>query len=101
MQNPCITFHRINAGSDRAVIALSIDGRAVTGLDGDTLLSVLIMHRGALRRAEAGGDLRAGFCGMGACQDCWITLVDGRRVRACSTLAEAGMAIVTDLDHGQ
>ncbi|MEK1840069.1 MAG: 2Fe-2S iron-sulfur cluster-binding protein, partial [Pseudomonas sp.] len=33
------------------------------------------------------------FCLMGACQDCWVRLGDGRRVRACSTLLEAGQHI--------
>lgn len=98
MQTFRATFHRIDAGTGRAAIALTIDGNAVTALAGDTLLSVLLMHRGALRRSEAGGDRRAGFCGMGACQDCWISLSDGRRLRACSTLAKPGMALVTDLD---
>jgi len=36
---------------------------------------------------------RAGFCLMGACQDCWVALTDGRRLRACTTLAEDGMAL--------
>ena len=32
------------------------------------------MHRlrGALRAAEFGPEARAGFCLMGACQDCWV-----------------------------
>jgi hypothetical protein len=30
---------------------------------------------------------------MGACQDCWVVLADGRRLRACTTLAEDGMAL--------
>ena len=38
----------------------------------------------------------AGFCLMGACQDCWVRLADGRRVRACSTLLEDGQAISRD-----
>jgi predicted molibdopterin-dependent oxidoreductase YjgC len=33
---------------------------------------------------------------MGACQDCWVRLEDGRRVRACSTLLEEGQAISRD-----
>jgi NADH dehydrogenase/NADH:ubiquinone oxidoreductase subunit G len=33
---------------------------------------------------------------MGACQDCWVALADGRRVRACTTPVEAGMAVLVD-----
>lgn len=94
-------FHRIGAGADRTEIPLTVDGQAVSGWSGDTLLTVLITHQGALRRAEFSNELRAGFCAMGACQDCWISLVDGRRVRACSTPAEPGMAITTDVEHGR
>jgi NADH dehydrogenase/NADH:ubiquinone oxidoreductase subunit G len=35
---------------------------------------------------------------MGACQDCWVTLGGeqaGRKLRACSTLLQAGMQICT------
>ena len=32
---------------------------------------------------------------MGACQDCWISLADGRRLRACTTPVRDGMAIDT------
>jgi predicted molibdopterin-dependent oxidoreductase YjgC len=32
---------------------------------------------------------------MGACQECWLWLDDGRRVRACTTTVEAGMAVCT------
>jgi NADH dehydrogenase/NADH:ubiquinone oxidoreductase subunit G len=39
--------------------------------------------------------MSAGFCLMGACQDCWIWDDDGRRLRACTTYAEQGMRIRT------
>jgi predicted molibdopterin-dependent oxidoreductase YjgC len=34
---------------------------------------------------------------MGACQDCWVELTDGRRLRACTTLVEDGMAVVSQV----
>jgi aerobic-type carbon monoxide dehydrogenase small subunit (CoxS/CutS family) len=46
-----------------------------------------------LRGSDFSAEPRAGFCLMGACQDCWVRLGDGRRVRACSTLLEAGQHI--------
>lgn len=81
-------------------LALSIDGTPVTARAGDTLLSVLLRARGHVRKAEFGTPvLRAGFCLMGACQDCWVSLAGGERVRACTTLARAGMQIITDTGH--
>jgi aerobic-type carbon monoxide dehydrogenase small subunit (CoxS/CutS family) len=48
-----------------------------------------------LRDSEFGDGRRAGFCLMGACQDCWVWTAQGERVRACSTPALPGMSIVT------
>ena len=53
----------------------------------------LLQHGRRVRDSEFGGTPRAGFCLMGACQDCWV-VVDGMgRVRACATLAEDGMEV--------
>jgi hypothetical protein len=48
-----------------------------------------------VRDSEFGDGPRAGFCLMGACQDCWVWTPDGDRLRACSTVAEAGMSVLT------
>jgi predicted molibdopterin-dependent oxidoreductase YjgC len=53
-----------------------------------------------LRRFEFDEGRRAGFCFMAACQDCWVELADGRRLRACSTPVEAGMAVVIAGERG-
>lgn len=91
-------FQRID---DRggAPVALTIDGEPVEARQGDLLVTAILLHRDALRRFEFGPGQRAGFCLMAACQDCWVRLADGRRVRACSTLAEPGMALVIDGDR--
>ncbi|TMG91305.1 MAG: (2Fe-2S)-binding protein, partial [Betaproteobacteria bacterium] len=44
--------------------------------------------------SACGEGKRAGFCLMGACQECWVA-VDGTRARACSTLVTAGMSVAT------
>ena len=87
-------FHRL-AEHDRRPITLTVDGAPMTVLQGDTLLTALLIHGRVLRLSEFGDGPRAGFCLMGACQDCWVSLDDGRRLRACSTLAVDGMALVT------
>ena len=79
----------------RAAIALTIDGAACTALDGDTLLTALLCNGLRVRDSEFGDATRAGFCLMGACQDCWVWLADGARVRACTTPAAEGMHVLT------
>lgn len=89
---PGARFVRL-AETDRPAIALRIDGQTINVLQGDTLLVALLNHRRSLRASEFGDGERAGFCLMGACQDCWIWTEAGQRLRACSTMAEAGMAL--------
>lgn len=83
------------AETGRANVTIYVDGEAVTALAGDTLM-VAMLGRGRHRRAsEFGDDRRAGFCLMGACQDCWVWTAGGGRRRACTTVVEEGMQIVT------
>jgi len=87
-------FHRL-AERERAVIRLVIDGRACEALAGDTLLTALLTNGKRVRESEFGDGPRAGFCLMGACQDCWVALDDGTRLRACTSFVAEGMRIVT------
>jgi predicted molibdopterin-dependent oxidoreductase YjgC len=48
-----------------------------------------------LRDSEFGDGARAGFCLMGACQDCWMWTSTGERVRACTTFVAPGMSVIT------
>jgi predicted molibdopterin-dependent oxidoreductase YjgC len=77
-------------------IAFTIDGAPAEAREGDLLITAILLNRATLRRFEFGDTARAGFCLMAACQDCWVTLADGRRMRACSTLVEPGMAVIID-----
>jgi D-hydroxyproline dehydrogenase subunit gamma len=81
------------AETDRRPIRLTLGDRTIEALEGDTLLTALLLAQGHLRISEFGDGPRAGFCLMGACQDCWVALADGRRLRACTTLAEDGMVL--------
>ena len=80
---------------ERRRLAFTLDGRPCDGFDGDTVLTAVLALGERLRMSEFGGAPRAGFCGMGACQDCWMDCADGRRLRACSTPLEAGMKLLT------
>lgn len=92
-------FHRVKPRAG-APIPFTVDGEPAQALPGDLLIAAILLHRGALRRFEFGGGERAGYCLMGACQDCWVQLADGRRLRACTTAVEPGMAVLTGGAHG-
>jgi predicted molibdopterin-dependent oxidoreductase YjgC len=87
-------LHRV-AETGRKPVAFVLDGTARSALAGDTVLTAVLTNAAQLRRSEFSGEPRAGFCMMGACQDCWISTESGRRLRACATFIEDGMRLVT------
>ncbi|RCS22707.1 (2Fe-2S)-binding protein [Phyllobacterium salinisoli] len=87
-------FHRI-ARSEHRPISFTLDGTPCVGREGDTLLTAVLTAGTAVRSSEFSDAPRAGFCQMGACQDCWVTLANGERARACTTPLAAGMEIFT------
>jgi predicted molibdopterin-dependent oxidoreductase YjgC len=87
-------FRRI-AERERRRIAFTLDGVEMEALEGDTVLTAILTARGHLRIAEFTEAPRAGFCLMGACQDCWVATADGASLRACTTPVTTGLTIVT------
>lgn len=75
-----------------------LDGRKVAALQGDTLLTAVLMQQRRVRDSEFSGAPRAGFCLIGACQDCWMRTEDGKRLRACSTLVTPGLRVLTRIE---
>lgn len=88
-------LHRL-AETGRATVTFRLDGRPVTALVGDTVLTAVLTQHGQLRRNEFSGQPRAGFCLMGACQDCWMRTEAGASLRACATFVTEGMALLSD-----
>jgi predicted molibdopterin-dependent oxidoreductase YjgC len=94
------------AETGRPAVRFTIDGIPAQALEGDTLLVAIMGAARSLRTSEFGDGRRAGFCLMGACQDCWVWTAQGERLRACSTPITEGMQIVTEnteavwLNHG-
>ncbi|MCW5219766.1 (2Fe-2S)-binding protein [Verminephrobacter aporrectodeae subsp. tuberculatae] len=88
-------LHRVAERARRAV-PFTLDGAPATALEGDTVLTAILTHGAQLRRNEFSGEPRAGFCMMGACQDCWVQTDSGERLRACTTFVAPGMALRTD-----
>ena len=86
--------------TDRREMTIVVDGKPVQAFEGDTLLVAMLSSMGHLRTSEFGDGRRAGFCLMGACQDCWVWSTTGDRLRACSTSVVDGMAITTQQPEG-
>jgi predicted molibdopterin-dependent oxidoreductase YjgC len=87
-------LHRV-AEKSRAPVHFTIDGLPATALQGDTVLTAILTQRAQLRRNEFSHEPRAGFCLMGACQDCWVMAASGDRLRACTTFVTEGMDLTT------
>ena len=83
------------AERDRAQLHFFLDGQMRSALAGDTVLTAMLASGHALRKSEFGPESRAGFCLMGACQDCWVWQDEGLRMRACSTPVTEGMRLRT------
>lgn len=79
--------------TNRPGLRFHFDGKEHQALMGDTVLTAILQSYPSLRAAEFGPERRAGFCLMGACQDCWIWQEHGPRIRACSTPLQTGMRL--------
>ncbi|EHS48878.1 hypothetical protein PDO_3581 [Rhizobium sp. PDO1-076] len=84
----------------RPSVRFVLNGVVCEALAGDTVLTAILVRTPALRRSEFGPEFRAGFCLMGACQDCWIWQEEGTRLRACSTPVAEGMRLSTEAPEG-
>jgi predicted molibdopterin-dependent oxidoreductase YjgC len=85
-------LHRLTR-INHAPVAFTLDGLACEGRAGDTVLTAILCNAERVRGSEFSGAPRAGFCQMGACQDCWVQCEGGERLRACSTPLIQGMRI--------
>jgi len=83
------------AEHDRPQLRFLLDGKECEALAGDTVLTAMLVEGQALRSSEFEPEPRAGFCLMGACQDCWVWQEAGPRLRACSTPVTEGMRLRT------
>lgn len=80
----------------RDAFLVRIDGTEVTAYDGDSVAAVLVRAgRVSWRRTRHGDRPRGLFCGIGACQDCLVTVDGVEGVRACVAPAAPGAEIRT------
>jgi D-hydroxyproline dehydrogenase subunit gamma len=80
---------------ETAAVTIYLDGVAVPARVGETVLTAALCHTDHVRLHDVDGTKRAGFCLMGACQDCWVWFSDGGGGRACTTFVRDGMRVAT------
>lgn len=95
MDAPNAQFRRV-AVRTGSPVTLSFEGAAISATTGDSVLAALLENGALIRRLEFGGEPRAGFCLMGACQDCWVWSTEGGRLRACTTEVADGMVLFAE-----
>ena len=83
------------AEQERPPVRFCFDGVECEALAGDTVLTAILAGASALRQSEFGPEGRAGFCLMGACQDCWVWQEEGPRLRACTTPIAEDMRLLS------
>lgn len=89
-------FHR-RYRQDEKPVGFSLNGAAQVGRHGDTVLTAIMAVSSHVRHTEFTGENRAGFCLIGACQDCYVMTEEGCRIRACTTPLQEGMCFVTTM----
>jgi sarcosine oxidase subunit alpha len=78
------------------LVALYVNGRAVTAPVGTSVAVALMTHGVTAFRRSVTGEPRAPLCGMGICFECRVA-IDGRaHQKACQIVVAPGMAVVTD-----
>jgi D-hydroxyproline dehydrogenase subunit gamma len=80
-------------------VTLRVNGRRVTAYAGESLFAVLLVEGSRIVRPPAAGAVETpagGFCGMGVCRECRVTVDGVPDRRACMTAVREGMEVVTD-----
>ncbi|MEI8384816.1 MAG: (2Fe-2S)-binding protein [Nitrosomonadaceae bacterium] len=77
-------------------IEFILDGQAVHCPEGFTVIGALFhLGRRVVRVTASTAAPRSLFCGMGVCCDCLMQINERTSVRACMTLVQPGMRIVS------
>jgi len=95
-EHPILTFRR---GRE---ILFELDGRELTGYEGETIAAAL--HAAGvrvLRRSAGRGRPRGFFCAIGRCSSCLMTVDGIPNVMTCVTPLREGMRIVTQEGKGK
>jgi predicted molibdopterin-dependent oxidoreductase YjgC len=79
-------------------LTLRINGKPVTAYSGETVFAVLLeagIRALRLPIKNQTKTARGGFCGMGVCQECRVTIDGMPDRRACMTEVREGMEVET------
>jgi predicted molibdopterin-dependent oxidoreductase YjgC len=93
-----MTALRIKTRPRRKRVTLRVDGRQVTAYSGETIFAVLLTEGIRTLRPPIKNQTktaRGGFCGMGVCQECRVTIDGMPDRRACMTEVREGMEVET------
>ncbi|HWL82995.1 MAG TPA: (2Fe-2S)-binding protein [Roseomonas sp.] len=84
----------------RAPLSFLLDGEPVQGRAGDSVAAALLaLGRDACRETAVSGALRGGYCMMGVCFDCLVTIDGVGNRQACLVPLRDGMEVETQ--HGR
>ncbi|MEN8153022.1 MAG: (2Fe-2S)-binding protein [Acidobacteriota bacterium] len=88
---------RINSVERKEKVELIVNGSVVSAYKGESLLAALIAAGyKSLKKSAVKKEYRGGFCGMGVCFECLVTINGKPNLRACMYSVENGMEIITD-----
>ncbi len=85
-----------------ASVRVAFDGRPLAARAGEPIAAVLLAAGVRVFRTMPGaGEARGGYCLVGRCADCLMTVDGELNVRACLTPVRDGMRIVTQRGLGE
>jgi predicted molibdopterin-dependent oxidoreductase YjgC len=92
-------FQRLHEDA-RAPLFFRLDGEPAEGRAGDSVAAALLaLGRDACRETAVSGTPRGGYCMMGVCFDCLVTIDGVGNRQACLVPLRDGMAVETQ--HGR
>lgn len=91
-------FRLTPEGAQRAPLAFTFDGRAMTGRAGDTVTAALLANGVcACRTTPVSETPRAPYCLMGVCFDCLVVIDGVGNRQGCLIPLEDGMRVESQL----
>lgn len=78
------------------VLAVSLNGKALTVPPGTTVAAAVVIGGYSRFRRSVSGEPRGPLCSMGVCFECRVTVDGMRHVKSCQMLCRQGMQIDTD-----
>jgi len=94
-----MTGFRIKNRQRGTQVTIRVNGKPVAAHTGESLFAALLTAGIRTLRHSSKGQTktaRGGFCGMGVCQECRLTVDGAPDRRACMTEVAEGMEVVTD-----